>query len=79
MIETTLDNLILLNLLAGIFLIGIVWLGSLLLQLIKIHRRKKTHIRCRLCSYKFLNENKQKYVACPLCGGVNEVGAPNRH
>ena len=79
MIEVTPDELVLFFLITGISLIGSVWFISLLTHTWRIYSGRRTRMRCRLCGYKFLNKEKQKLVACPHCGGLNEPGGRRRY
>ncbi len=38
---------------------------STLRQLLRNYRRRKTHLRCRICGYQFVSQEKEAY--CPHC------------
>ncbi len=79
MIEISYDRLILLLTIMGIGLLAVTWGLQTASDIFRRRRRKKTHIACRLCGYHFLNPDKQKLIACPHCGGLNERSGKKRH
>lgn len=78
MFEIDYDDLIFLFTATGIAMLAGALALQLLLSLKKRLKDKKLKVACRLCNYHFLNKNKQRFIACPNCGGVNEPGKEKR-
>lgn len=78
MFEIEYDDLIFLFTALGICTLALVFLAQLVWRIIRHFRNKKLKVRCRLCNYHFLNTNRQKYIACPNCRGLNEPGHDKR-
>lgn len=79
MIELSHDSLIMAFLVTAIGMMAVIFFYILLTTLYRNAQRKKTHLVCRLCGYRYLNEEKQKLTACPHCGGLNKRGGVKRH
>ncbi len=50
---------------------GLILIFSIasLRHLLRLYRRRKTHLRCRICGYQFICKEKESY--CPHCQARN--------
>lgn len=54
---------------ASLLLVAAIYIPNQLLGFYKRKRRKRTHIQCRLCGYRFHKQDPQ--ATCPHCKAIN--------
>ena len=55
-----------------------IWCLFRLFGAIRLYRRRKEHLVCRLCQLRYIDRQKTKLSTCPNCGGLNQRGGQRR-
>jgi DNA-directed RNA polymerase subunit RPC12/RpoP len=67
MIQTSLTNLILINLCGLLVLLALLWAGRAVRELLRERRRRRHKVVCNLCGHVFTNATREIAVQCPAC------------
>ena len=66
-LQTSLTNLIIFNLTSLLAVLGLVWVGRVVLDRLSERRRNRHRVVCGVCGHVFLDPARTAVVSCPAC------------
>jgi len=66
-LQTSLTNLIIFNLTALLAVLGLVWVGRVVVDRLSERRRNRHRVVCAVCGHVFRDPARTPVVSCPAC------------
>lgn len=76
MIPVSLSTLVMLGMVAGIALLGVLWLIAVWRERRHERRARAELVQCRVCGNIYENSERKNITACAACGSLNEASRP---